>query len=120
MAIILVEPRAQDVRRALEIDGKIWISAATLVEAQVVSRRRNVRDLMSALIDKIGPDIVPVTEEFAARVVDAHDRFGKGNHAAALNFGDCFSYALAKSRNCPLLFVGEDLAKTDVIPALKP
>jgi ribonuclease VapC len=45
-------------------------------------------------------------------------RFGKGNHPAGLNFGDCFAYALAKERNLPLLFKGDDFASTDLRPAL--
>jgi ribonuclease VapC len=118
MAIDLLEPRAQDVHRALQIDGTVWMSAATLVESQIVSRRRKVSELMSALIENISPDIVPVTAEFATLAVAAHDAYGKGVHPAGLNFGDCFAYALAKSRSCPLLYVGDDFAKTDVKSAL--
>jgi ribonuclease VapC len=49
---------------------------------------------------------------------DAYSRFGKGNHPAGLNFGDCFAYALAKERDLPLLYKGADFAQTDVTPAL--
>lgn len=51
------------------------------------------------------------------RCVDAFERFGKGRHRARLNLADCFSYALAKSRDLPLLFKGNDFAVTDIAPA---
>lgn len=60
----------------------------------------------------------PVAPMDADTVADAYDRWGKGVHPAGLNFGDCFAYALAKSQNCPLLFVGDDFAQTDVESAL--
>jgi len=63
---------------------------------------------------KIGAEIVPVDAEQADAARRAWRRFGKGRHAAALNYGDCFSYALALTRGEPLLFKGEDFAKTDV------
>ena len=50
----------------------------------------------------------------------AYFRFGKGFHPARLNFADCFSYALAKSRDLPLLFKGDDFARTDIVPAWRP
>jgi len=59
-----------------------------------------------------------VTEETAERAAAAYARWGKGNHPAGLNFGDCFAYALAEQMNCPLLFVGDDFSKTDIVPAL--
>lgn len=61
--------------------------------------------------------IVSVTEAFARRVADAYDKWGKGVHPAALNLADCFAYALAIERACPLLFVGDDFSRTDVISA---
>ena len=67
------------------------------------------------------PRIVPVLPEDAEIAADAFLRFGRGSgHKAQLNFGDCFSYALAKSRNLPLLFKGDDFIHTDIEPALKP
>ena len=61
--------------------------------------------------------IVPVTVEHVEAARSAWRRFGKGNHRAALNFGDCFAYALAKTTSEPLLFKGEDFARTDIEPA---
>lgn len=60
----------------------------------------------------------PVAAVDADKVADAYDRWGKGVHPAGLNFGDCFAYALAKSQDCPLLFVGDYFAQTDVESAL--
>jgi ribonuclease VapC len=62
--------------------------------------------------------IEPFTEEHAFLARQAFSDYGKGRHAAGLNFGDCFSYALAKATGEPLLFKGDDFRKTDIIPAL--
>lgn len=69
---------------------------------------------LDAVVDKIELSTAPFTREQAAFAVDAFRRYGKGRHPAGLNFGDCFSYALAKATNQPLLFKGEDFARTDV------
>jgi ribonuclease VapC len=66
----------------------------------------------------VDAEIVPFTSEHAALARDAWRRFGKGRHPAGLNLGDCFAYALAKSRDEPLLFKGEDFARTDVKAAI--
>lgn len=73
---------------------------------------------MMALIDSFEIEIVPVDAEMAAACGRAYRSWGKGVNPAGLNFGDCFAYALAKSRDLPLLFVGDDFARTDVRPAL--
>ena len=59
-------------------------------------------------------EIVSVTPASARRIAEAYEAWGKGVHPAALNFGDCFAYALAKEQGCPLLYVGGDFAKTDI------
>ncbi len=64
-------------------------------------------------------ELVPVTVEAAYRSRVAHTDYGRGNHPAKLNYGDCFAYALAKLSGEPLLFIGNDFAQTDVEPALK-
>ncbi len=96
-------------------------SAATLVEAAIVAEgkggERAGADL-DALIRDAEIDVIPFTAEHAALARDAWRRYGKGRHPAGLNLGDCFSYALAKSRNEPLLFKGEDFARTDVKAAI--
>lgn len=69
---------------------------------------------MARLIDGLGFDIIDVTPAIARRVADACNRWGKGIGPAALSFGDCFAYAVAKERDCPLLHVGNDFARTDM------
>jgi ribonuclease VapC len=69
---------------------------------------------MKRLIDGMDFDIVPLTPAAARRAAEAYERWGKGVHPARLNYGDCFSYEIAKSLGCGLLFVGNDFDKTDV------
>jgi ribonuclease VapC len=58
--------------------------------------------------------LIKVTEADAILAAEAYDRWGRGVHPAAWNYGDCFAYVLAKQRSCPLLFVGNDFSQTDV------
>ncbi len=69
---------------------------------------------MAGLVSGLGMEVVSVTELAASQVARAYAIWGKGVHPAGLNFGDCFAYALAKERDCPLLFVGNDFSKTDL------
>lgn len=73
---------------------------------------------MERLIAGLGVNVAPVTEASAKAAAVAYARWGKGVHPAGLNLGDCFAYEAAKRLNCPLLYVGDDFAKTDVISAL--
>jgi ribonuclease VapC len=120
MAIVLDEPEADDIAELLARADELAISAATVAEALIVARRRGVGEAMAALFAGLGVTFAPVTPTDAETVADAYDRWGKGVHPAGLNFGDCFAYALAKSRACPLLFVGDDFAQTDIESALSP
>lgn len=101
--------------------GDIAISAATLVEMRIVARAKQgaaaVADL-SALLATVEASIVPLDVDQADIASAAWARFGRGHHPAALNFGDCFSYALARSYGSPLLFKGNDFAQTDIASAL--
>lgn len=94
------------------------LSAASVVELGIVLRRDRTgrrRLAFDEMRHAFSVRIEPVTEEQAHLAVDAYDRFGKGTgHAAGLNFGDCFSYALAKAVGEPLLFKGNDFARTDI------
>jgi len=65
-------------------------------------------------------EIVAVDRMIASAAINAFDRYGKGRHPARLNLSDCFSYALARARDLPLLFKGGDFARTDVVPAWRP
>src|SRR5262249_16514965 len=114
MAIVLREPLAAACVTAVEDEDEVLISAATLAEALIVSARRSVATDMARLLDRIAPIVVPVTEASARRVGAAYERWGRGMHPAALNFGDCFAYEVAKGHSCPLLYVGDDFATTDV------
>lgn len=117
MAIVLGEPGADACMGVLEVETEVLISAGTLAEALIVAGRRDVSVEMSALIDNLGFTVIPVSASVARRIDQAYGRWGKGVHPAGLNFGDCFAYALASEHDCPLLFVGEDFAKTDVTVA---
>lgn len=114
MAILLGEPEADDCIAALARDGDLLLSAGTMAEALIVAERRNVGPEMERLIGELGFEIVPLTAAAARRTALACAKWGRGQHSAALNFGDCFAYDLAKTRGCPLLFVGKDFSQTDV------
>jgi ribonuclease VapC len=108
------EAKALHCAKVLAAEPAILISAGTLAEALIVASRKNIAIEMKRLIDGAGLTVVPVTEADAILVAKAYDRWGRGAHPAALNYGDCFAYVLAKQRNCPLLFVGNDFSQTDV------
>ncbi|NVZ08727.1 type II toxin-antitoxin system VapC family toxin [Allochromatium humboldtianum] len=114
MSILLNEPEAEACMTALETEDELLISAATVAEALIVAERRHVGGAMAELIDGLGFDVVPVTANAARRVALAYECWGKGNHPASLNYGDCFAYAVAKQYECRLLFVGQDFSKTDI------
>ncbi len=118
VAVLLKEPAARACSEMLEADPDLLMSAATLTEAMIVAGRRGVDEEMDALIDGLAIEIVPLMRADARRAAEAHARWGKGVHRAGLNFGDCFAYALAKQRDCALLFVGDDFAHTDIKPAM--
>jgi ribonuclease VapC len=118
MAILLNEPSAEACIVAMEGEEEIIISAGTLAETLIVAGRRNVAEEASRLIEGLGLEIISVTPASARRVADAYARWGKGVHAAGLNYGDCFAYEVAKEHACPLLFVGDDFSLTDIDAAL--
>jgi ribonuclease VapC len=117
VAIALNEPEASEIEVQIADDPVRLISAATVLEATMVLETRlgdqGGREFDLWLL-KIGAEIVPVDAEQTDAARRGWRRYGKGHHAAALNYGDCFSYALAVTRGEPLLFKGEDFAKTDV------
>ncbi len=118
MAIILRESQRIACMEKLEAEAEVLISAGTVAEALVVSARRHAGSAMGRLLDDFDFEIAPVTPRFARRIGLAYEQWGKGMHPAGLNFGDCFAYTLAKEHSCPLLFIGNDFAKTDVESAL--
>ena len=114
MAVILNEPEAAVCARTLQTEPELMISAGTVAEALIVADMRNVSGEMAKLLDGLGFEVVSVTLATARRVVDICRKWGKGRHAAGLNFGDCFAYDTAKTYACPLLFVGDDFRRTDL------
>ncbi|MEP6785058.1 MAG: type II toxin-antitoxin system VapC family toxin [Sphingomonadales bacterium] len=114
-AILLGEPGAQRCEDAIEHADELLMSAASLTECLIVAAGKGVHDEMAAFLDGLHPTIVPVTVDRARAAADAYRAWGKGFHKASLNFGDSFAYALAMEHECPLLFVGDDFSRTDVV-----
>jgi ribonuclease VapC len=118
---------ADEAERAAFVDvldsEKAIISTVTYVESVMVFTGRSKRLAIARVDDLLHAsaiEIVGVDRVVASAAVDAFDRYGKGRHPARLNVSDCFAYGLAKSRNLPLLFKGDDFTKTDIISAWRP
>jgi len=117
IALLGMEPEAARLAAAIEADGTRLISAASILEAAVVIESRYGPDggrELDLLVAKAGLSVEPVTAQQAEIAREAWRRFGKDRHPASLNFGDCFSYALARVTGEPLLFKGTDFPQTDV------
>ena len=111
VAILEQEPDAMSFQEAILADDRPLMSAATLVELSAVMKHRRGKEayvLIDQLLSEFGIEVEPLTEPQALIAREAYARFG------ALNFGDCFAYALAKDFDTPLLFKGDDFGKTDV------
>ena len=122
LAVIFNEPDEPRVAAAMVDAASLRMSAANWVEAAlVVDSRRSPRAKarFEDLIEELGVELMPVTIEAAYLSRIAHIDYGRGNHPARLNYGDCFAYALAKMTGEALLFIGSDFAQTDIEPALK-
>ncbi len=118
MALLLGEPKADEIAGILQTEEHFIISAGTLAEALIVAGRRGVSDEMMQLLEGIGADIDHLSAAGAVAVSEAYSAWGKGLHPAGLNFGDCFAYVAAKTSGSRLLFVGDDFTKTDIASAL--
>ena len=121
MAILNREADASLYAAAISDADRPLLSAASFVETSIVMLNRHgpkSSRLVDALIHESGIQIENVTTQHALLAREAYAIYGKGQRSAGLNFGDCFSYALAKATGFPLLFKGEDFKKTDVVPAL--
>ena len=120
IAILFSEPGYLDLVDRILTAETVRVSAPTLVETSLVlagRRRSPAADDVETLVHELGATIVPFGEREWHAAVDAFLRFGRGRHAAALNFGDCLAYAAARVANDSLLFVGDDFAATDIAPA---
>jgi ribonuclease VapC len=117
VAIALDEPDAPRLRDALMRAVPLGIGAATLVECGIVLAARAPAQgsaFLATLLDEFSVEVLPFDAEHARVANDAWRRFGRGRHAANLNFGDCLAYATARLAGRPLLCAGEDFAKTDL------
>ena len=119
LAILLDEPERRAFNEAIDAAESRVMSAASFVEVSIVIESRfgaeGLRDL-DLFIERAGIEIVAVDSEQAHMARRAFSRFGKGRHRAGLNYGDCFSYALAMVLGEPLLYKGDDFPHTDVPP----
>lgn len=117
LALLQGEKEADRILAALADAEVRRVSAATVVEAGIVLQARygdhGEREL-DLFLERAEVEVIPFSEEHATVARQAFRRFGKGRHPAALNFGDCFVYALAVVLDHPLLFVGTDFSATDV------
>lgn len=121
IAIALGEADADLFYAFLDQSSESVCSAVTFVECAMVligGRAQLPLTDVADLFDKLRVKRLDVNGEQALLAANAFQAFGKGRHPAKLNFGDCFSYALAKSLNAPLLFKGDDFGQTDIVPAI--
>jgi ribonuclease VapC len=123
IAVLLSDPLAPRLVTAIEAASPRLLSATNLLEAAMVieSRKGEIggREL-DLLLYRSAVEVVPVDHDQAEIARTAWRQFGKGRHPGGLNYGDCFAYALAKARRLPLLFQGDDFARTDIEAAIRP
>ena len=117
LAIVFQEPGYEELALKVARAEEVGIGAPTLVECGIVLTARleqDARGLLARFIEEANITVVPFTEMHYGISVGAWIRYGKGRHAAELNFGDCLTYAVAKLADMPLLAVGNDFPQTDI------
>ena len=117
LAVLYREPDAERYETAIATAPNCRMSVANVLEVSIIVEARGgaaAGHELDAFLDRAGIVLAPVTAQHVEAARRAWRRFGKGNHPATLNFGDCFAYALAKTAGEPLLFKGEDFARTDI------
>lgn len=117
VAILLFEPGYKDLLARMEASNGVGVGAPTVVETLIVLARRLRGDPSALLTDLLGAieaEVIPFTEDHSRAALKACLLFGKGRHPAALNFGDCLSYAVASVAGQPLLYTGDDFSRTDI------
>ncbi|MDE2745723.1 MAG: type II toxin-antitoxin system VapC family toxin [Chloroflexota bacterium] len=120
VAILLGEPEADEFSRVLVTTPDCRMSVISLLETTIALNNRGgpaAEDLLEPLLAEANVELVPVSFEQIQAARQAWQRFGKRNHPAKLNFGDCVVYGLAATFGEPLLFKGDDFALTDIEPA---
>jgi ribonuclease VapC len=121
IAIMFSEPGYLELVDAILEADVVRVGAPTLVETGIVLAGRRGSPLgreLEGLVRELGMTIVPFGEAEWHRAIDAANRYGRGRHAAALNFGDCLAYATAAMAGDTLLFVGDDFRRTDIRSAV--
>lgn len=121
MAVLLAEAEARPFQLVLSKEDHVHLSAMTDFEIRLLAFSRGgprLVDRYETFFDAVGFAIASFGKQESLAAFDAYRRFGKGNHPARLNFGDCAAYALARSLDIPLLFKGNDFARTDIRRAL--
>lgn len=120
IAILQDEPERQAFNQAIAAASRRLLSAVSLVEISIVIESRfgiEGKGDLDLFLQTAAIETISVNREQADFARDAFHRYGRGRHPAALNFGDCFSYALAKWSDAPLLYKGNDFVFTDLQPA---
>ena len=117
VAVLLAEPGHEAVLERIKAASILACGAPTLLEAGMVlssKLKRDARPLLNEFLRDAEVEIVPFTGEHADVATSAFLRYGKGRHPAGLNFGDAMTYAIARVSGFPLLYLGDDFAKTDL------
>ena len=117
LAVVFREPGFETLLEKIADSPNLAIGAPTLTEAGIVLQSRlgkDVRGLLLQLLHEWQVIIIPFGEYHWQEAIAAYSRFGRGQHKAALNFGDCLAYAAAKLSDQPLLCTGNDFSKTDI------
>ncbi len=123
LSLVFREPAAERIADALSETEFCAIGAPTLTETAIVLAAKlgdSSRAILSRLVEELDLVIVPFTAAHGREAREAFLRYGRGRHPAALNFGDCLTYAVARLAAQPLLFVGEDFRRTDLDSVLEP
>jgi ribonuclease VapC len=117
VAVLLRESRQDELAAKLENAEFVAIGAPTLFETGMVmvgSMGEHGRGLIAQFLESFDVEVIPFGKSHWQAAVEAFARYGKGNHPAKLNYGDCMSYAVARETREPLLFIGNDFARTDI------
>jgi ribonuclease VapC len=120
VAIHLREPGHERLIERIDAAEVVVVGVPTLLETAMVLTARlgqDARPMLFAFLRRLEAEVVPFNEEHLDAAATAFIRFGRGRHPAALNFGDCMSYAVASVAGMPLLFAGEDFKRTDISQA---
>ena len=121
VAVLQDEPERHAFNEATEAAGSRFLAVANWVETSIVIEVRYGTaglHLLDRFLDRAAIDCVPVDLRQAKEARRAFSQFGRGRHPAGLNYGDCFAYALARTNGQPLLFKGDDFARTDIVPSI--